>query len=125
VPRRPASTRKSPSTTPPYRWSRRASIREWGLRTQFGNKLDYLQTQQQFVEMQHERVAEQKKRDEAEAALAELAAECSKNRGRVQAHRFDQSGCNSAANSPAIPLQVPLQFRCWKSAQIRHKLLIL
>jgi hypothetical protein len=75
--------------------------------------------------MQHERVAEQKKRDEAEAALAELAAERSKNRGRVQAHRFDRFGCNSAANSPAIPLQVPLQFRCWKSAQIRHKLLIL
>ena len=56
----------------------RVDIREWGLRTQFGNKIDYLQTQQQFVEMQHERVAEQKKRDEVEAALAELAAERSK-----------------------------------------------
>jgi hemolysin D len=56
----------------------RVDIREWGLRTQFGNKIDYLQTQQQFVEMKHERVAEQRKRDEVEAALAELAAERSK-----------------------------------------------
>jgi hemolysin D len=56
----------------------RVDIREWGLRTQFGNKIDYLQTQQQLVEMEHERVAEQKKREEVEAALAELAAERSK-----------------------------------------------
>jgi hemolysin D len=56
----------------------RVDIREWGLRTQFGNKIDYLQSQQQLVEMQHERVAEQKKRDEVEASLAELAAERSK-----------------------------------------------
>ena len=56
----------------------RVDIREWGLKTQFGNKIDYLQTQQQLVEMQHERVAEQKKRDEVEASLAELAAERSK-----------------------------------------------
>jgi hemolysin D len=48
------------------------------LKTQFGNKIDYLQSQQQLVEMQHERIAEQKKHDEAEAALAELAAERSK-----------------------------------------------
>jgi hemolysin D len=56
----------------------RVDIREWGLRTQFGNKIDYLQSQQQLVEMQHEGVAEQKKRDEVEASLAELAAERSK-----------------------------------------------
>jgi hemolysin D len=56
----------------------RVEIREWGLKTQFGNKIDYLQSQQQLVEMQHEQVAEQKKRDEVEAALAELAAERSK-----------------------------------------------
>jgi hemolysin D len=56
----------------------RVDIREWGLKTQFGNKIDYLQSQEQLVEMKHERIAEQKKRDEAEAALAELAAERSK-----------------------------------------------
>jgi hemolysin D len=62
----------------------RVDIREWGLKTQFGNKIDYLQTQQQLVEMQHERVAEQKKRDEVEASLAELAAERSKTEAEFQ-----------------------------------------
>jgi len=57
---------------------RRADIHGSLLKTEFGNKIDYLQSQQQLVEMQHERVAEQKKRDEVEATLAELAAERSK-----------------------------------------------
>jgi hypothetical protein len=44
----------------------RADIHGSLLKTQFGNKIDYLQSQQQLVEMQHERIAEQKKRDEVE-----------------------------------------------------------
>ena len=52
----------------------RAAIREEGLKSGYGNKLDLLTQKQQVVEDEHERVALQRKHDEAEAALAELAA---------------------------------------------------
>jgi hemolysin D len=53
----------------------RAGIRAEGLRTAYGNRLDYLQQQQQLVEMRHEREAALRRREAAEAALAELAVE--------------------------------------------------
>jgi hemolysin D len=52
----------------------RAAIREEGLKSGYGNKLDLLTQKQQVVEDEHERVALQRKHDEAEAALAALAA---------------------------------------------------
>lgn len=53
----------------------RAGIRAEGLKTAYGNKLDYLEQQQQLVEMQHERQVALRRRDAAEAGLAELAVE--------------------------------------------------
>jgi hemolysin D len=43
------------------------------MQAEFGNKLDYLQQQQQLVEMEHERIVQLRKHDETEAALSELA----------------------------------------------------
>lgn len=51
----------------------RARIRKEGMDTQFGTKLDYYQQQQQLVEMQHDRIVDEAKREEAIAALATLA----------------------------------------------------
>ena len=53
----------------------RAAIREHAMTAEYGNKLDYLQQQQQLVEMEHERIVQLRKFDETEAALAELAIE--------------------------------------------------
>lgn len=51
----------------------RAAIRENGLKTEFGNRLDFLAQQQQVVELEHERVVDLRKREEIDAALAEVA----------------------------------------------------
>jgi hemolysin D len=59
----------------------RADIRYQGLRTEFGSKLDYLQQQQQVVEMEHERVVQQRKHDEVVSALAAVGIE----RKKIQA----------------------------------------
>ena len=53
----------------------RVAIREQGLKTQFGNKLDYLTQMQQAVEEEHDRIALLRKLEETDAALAELVAE--------------------------------------------------
>jgi hemolysin D len=52
----------------------RAAIREAGLKTGYGNELDLLTQKQQVVEEEHERIALQRKHDEADAALAEQVA---------------------------------------------------
>jgi HlyD family type I secretion membrane fusion protein len=52
----------------------RAAIRAEGLKSGYGNKLDLLTQTQQVVEEEHERIALERKHDETEAALAELAA---------------------------------------------------
>jgi HlyD family type I secretion membrane fusion protein len=52
----------------------RAAIRAEGLKSGYGNKLDLLSQTQQVVEEEHERIALQRKHDETEAALNELAA---------------------------------------------------
>ncbi len=52
----------------------RAAIREAGLKTGYGNELDLLTQKQQVVEEEHDRIALQRKHDEADAALAEQAA---------------------------------------------------
>jgi hemolysin D len=52
----------------------RAAIRAEGLKSGYGNKLDLLTQTQQVVEEEHERIALERKLDQAEAALAELAA---------------------------------------------------
>jgi HlyD family type I secretion membrane fusion protein len=52
----------------------RRAIRAEGLRSGYGNKLDLLTQTQQVVEAEHERIALERKLDEAEAALAELVA---------------------------------------------------
>jgi hemolysin D len=53
----------------------RADVRRQFLNTGFGNKIDYYQQQQQVVEMQHDRIVQQRKQDEAIAALATLGVE--------------------------------------------------
>jgi len=53
----------------------RADIRREGMQTQFGTKLDYYQQQQQLVEMQHDRIVNQRKREEVVAELSTLAVE--------------------------------------------------
>ncbi|HEV2677091.1 MAG TPA: HlyD family type I secretion periplasmic adaptor subunit [Aliidongia sp.] len=53
----------------------RATIREHAMTAEYGNKLDYLQQQQQLVEMEHERIVQLRKHDEAEASLVELGIE--------------------------------------------------
>jgi hemolysin D len=53
----------------------RADVRRQFLNTGFGNKIDYYQQQQQVVEMQHDRIVQQRKQDEANAALATLGVE--------------------------------------------------
>jgi membrane fusion protein, hemolysin D len=53
----------------------RADIRRHGMETQFGTKLDYYQQQQKLVEMQHDRIVDQRKHEAAEAALSTLATE--------------------------------------------------
>lgn len=62
----------------------RANIRREGLRTGFGNELDYFQQQQELVEMQHERVVDQKKQQAAAAALAALTVERAKTTAEFQ-----------------------------------------
>jgi hemolysin D len=52
----------------------RAAIRAEGLKSGYGNRLDLLSQTQQVVEEEHERVGLNRKHDETEAALAELAA---------------------------------------------------
>ena len=52
----------------------RAAIRAEGMKSGYGNKLDLLTQRQQVVEEEHERTALERKHDEADAALAELAA---------------------------------------------------
>ena len=52
----------------------RAAIREEGLKFGYGNRLDLLTQRQQVVEDEHERIALERQHDEADAALAELAA---------------------------------------------------
>ncbi len=54
--------------------SQRAAIRAEGLKSGYGNKIDLLDQRQQVVEEEHERIALERKHDEAGAALAELAA---------------------------------------------------
>ncbi|MGH8296386.1 MAG: HlyD family type I secretion periplasmic adaptor subunit, partial [Steroidobacteraceae bacterium] len=51
----------------------RVNIRAGALKSGYGNELDYFQQRQELVEMQHERIVDQKKYQEAEAALAALA----------------------------------------------------
>jgi hemolysin D len=50
----------------------RVDIREHGVQTQFGNKIDYLTVQQQLVEQQHELAVQQFKVVEAEQAIQAL-----------------------------------------------------
>ena len=74
----------------------RAAIREEGLKSGYGNKLDLLTQKQQVVEDEHERVALQRKHDEAEAALAELAA--LRNQAEAEFRRNALlSGCRARA----------------------------
>jgi hemolysin D len=51
----------------------RAQIRQEGMKNEFGSKLQFLEAQQQVIEMEHERIVQQRKRDEVRAALAEIA----------------------------------------------------
>jgi HlyD family type I secretion membrane fusion protein len=53
----------------------RASIREDGLKLMYGSKLQLLEAQQQVVDMEHQRVVEQRKHEASEAELAELTVE--------------------------------------------------
>jgi hemolysin D len=53
----------------------RAGIRAEGLKTAYGNRLDYLEQQQRLVEMRHEREVALRRREAAEAAIAELEVE--------------------------------------------------
>jgi HlyD family type I secretion membrane fusion protein len=52
----------------------RAAIRAEGLKSGYGNKLDLLTQTQQVVELEHQRNVLQRKHDEIDATLAELAA---------------------------------------------------
>jgi hemolysin D len=54
---------------------KRTEIRSVGANNGYGSVIDYLQQQQQLVEMQNERVAQERKHDETVAALAALASE--------------------------------------------------
>src|ERR1700722_5165564 len=53
----------------------RVAIRQEGLKTQFGNRLDYLTQLQEAVEQEHDRVALLRKLEETDAALAELVVQ--------------------------------------------------
>jgi hemolysin D len=54
---------------------KRTEIRSVGANNGYGSVIDYLQQQQQLVEMQNERVAQERKHDETVAALAALTSE--------------------------------------------------
>jgi hemolysin D len=62
----------------------RTDIRQHAMQAEFGNKLDYYQQQQQQVEMEHDRIVQLRKHDEAEAALAELSLERSQTEAQFR-----------------------------------------
>ena len=66
----------------------RAEIRKQGMQSQYGTKLDYYQQQQEFVEMQHDRVVDEAKRQEAIAELSTLAVERSETESEFLSNAY-------------------------------------
>ena len=71
---------------------KRAAIRAEALKSGYGNKIDLLDETQQVVEEEHERIALQRKHDEADAALAELAAQTKQAEAEFRRKCTDRSG---------------------------------
>lgn len=68
--------------------SARVNIRAGALKSGYGNELDYFQQRQELVEMQHERIVDQKKHEEAVAALAALATQRAKTIAEFRSAAF-------------------------------------
>lgn len=66
----------------------REDIRGKALKSGYGNEVDYLQQQQQLVDMQHERVVQQNKHDEVISNLAALSQERQQTQAEFRRNAF-------------------------------------
>ncbi len=83
----------------------RAQIRGTLMDREFGSKYEYLEAQQQVVEMEHERVAQQRKEEEALAGEAEITSQRAQTEAEYKRKRLeDLAKANHDASEAADEL---------------------